>query len=381
VEFIPARLVKHVHIEKAYECRSCKVYSDKAFIKSGTTPKPAIQNSLAGPSVLAWLFHQKIEMSLPFHRQESEWARYGLNVSRRTLSNWFIRSAQDWLTPIYDRMKSYLLKEDILHADETVYQILRRSDGKPATSDSRIWLFRNSQHSETPIILYHSSLTRKGEVASNFLHGFKGYLHCDGYTGYNKVPDVILSACWAHVRRKFIEAGDEYGKSAIGVKYCTDLFMMERKIMALPEHLRLAQRQIHVKPLVERFWKWLDSFKAMKGNLSKAINYALKLKESLMRFLEDGRLVISNNIAEQAIRPLTVGRKNWNFSTSEEGAGSLAIAYSIIQTAKANGLDPYNYLKNLFEKLPNLPFHSQPELLDEFLPWSSKMKLTAEQNK
>lgn len=374
VEFIPATLVKHVHYEQSYECKHCKVHAPKASIKTGTAPKPAIQNSLASPSILAWLFHQKIEMSLPFHRQEKEWDRYGLSTSRRTLANWFIKAAQDWLHPLCERMRQHLANEEVVHADETVYQILNRSDKRPATSESRIWLFRNSQYADHPIVLYHSSLTRQRQVALDFLKGFSGFLHCDGYSAYQNIPGIVVSACWAHLRRKFIEAGDEYGHSAKGVDYCNQLFALERELKQLPNAERLDIRRKKAKPIVESFWRWVDSFHAMKGNLSKAIQYALKLKEPLERFLTDGRLVISNNLAEQAIRPITVGRKNWNFSTSEAGADANCYAYSIIQTAIANGLDAYAYLKYLFEHLPNLPDVTAPGVLDDFLPWSSKVK-------
>ena len=301
VEFIPVHLIKDVHQEQAYECRKCKVTAEKAVIKHACAPKPAIRNSLASPSILAWLCHQKIEMSLLFNRQEAEWSLYGLSVSRRTLANWFSLSVLDWLKPVYKQMQDALLSEEVLHADETSYQILNRSDAKVATSESRIWLFRNSQYASHPIILYHSTLTRSRSVASQFLSDFKGYLHCVGYAGYQKLSDILLVTCWAHLRRKFFEAGDAYGQSAIGLNYCNQLFALERDLKDLPACERLRQRQEKVKPVAEAFWHWLDSLQVMKGLLGKAVQYALNLKTSLMRFLSDGCLVMSNNLAEQAI--------------------------------------------------------------------------------
>jgi len=381
VEFIPAKLVKHKYLEQAYECRSCKTQADKAQIKTEKAPKPVIARSLASPSLLAQLAHQKFELSLPFYRQEKEWQRWGLSVSRRTLANWLIRGAQDWLKPIYQLLHKHLKDQEVIHADETVYQILRRSDGKPATSQSRIWLFTTAEYSDKPIVLYHSSLSRGYAVAKNFLDGFSGYLHCDGYQVYQNLPDVMVVACWAHLRRKFWEAATGVGQAATGVAFCNELFLAERALKELKPQERQTQRRKIVAPLVEKFWSWLDSLETMKGNLQKAVNYANNLREHLNRFLEDGRLVLSNNFAERMIRPTTVGRKNWNFSVSEEGGESNAIVYSIIQTAKANGLDTIAYLHYLFEQLPNLPFRENPELLEDYLPWGSKTKLALSVNK
>ncbi|WP_267491438.1 IS66 family transposase [Enterococcus sp. CWB-B31] len=211
LEFIPTHLILHKHYEHAYECLNCKKQGQNQ-IRRQKAPVPALQKSLAGPSVLAWNLYQKLEMGLPYHRQEKEWQRYGLAISRRTLSNWSIRICEEWLSLIYEAMRQTLVTEQVLSADETVYQILHREDGKPSTSDARIWVFRTSEKAVHPIILYHSSETRKYEVVESFLKGFKGFLHCDGYSAYKKLPEVQLQLCWAHVRRKFFETNDLYAK-------------------------------------------------------------------------------------------------------------------------------------------------------------------------
>ena len=376
LNYVPAHLEKNEYYEEAYECRECKKNGQNNIHRS-EAPKPALPKSLAGPSCLANTIYQKLEMSLPFYRQEKEWLRHGLAVSRRTLANWHNKSLLEWGVPLYEAMKKELLQQEVLSADETVYQILYREDGKPATSDSRIWLFRTAETAPVPIVLYHSSETRSFAVAESFLRGFKGFLHCDGYQVYQKLPDVLLQTCWAHVRRKFIETNDPYGQGAVGVRYCDELFRLERiwKKEGLSGKELLVKRQTDAATLVQHFWDWMEGLVVMKGPLRKAINYTLKLKTSLGAFLENSQLVISNNLAERSIRPVTVGRKNWNFSTSPEGAKANAIGYSLIQTAKENGLEPFRYLTWLFTELPQQEIFQHPERIKDYLPWSAQAKL------
>lgn len=382
LNFIPAHLEKHVHYEEAYECLDCKKNGQNTIHRS-IAPQSALQKSLAGPSCLAHAIYQKLEMGLPFYRQEKEWLRYGLSVSRRTLTNWHNKATTEWLTPLYEAMKEELLQQKVLSADETVYQILNREDGKPATSDARIWLFRTSDKAEIPIILYHSSETRRFEVAENFLRGFEGTLHCDGYQVYQKLSDVKLQTCWAHVRRKFIETNDPYGQGAIGVAYCDKLFKLERewKRHNLSGEELTEKRQTEATPLLDQFWSWIASLQLMKGPLKKAVDYTLKLKDSLSAFLENSELVISNNLAERSIRPITVGRKNWYFSASVEGARANAVGYSIIQTAKENGLEPFKYLTWLFEELPQLDIFQYPERIKAYMPWSPLAQSTCQRKR
>lgn len=372
VQFIPASLRKKVYIEHSYECQRCKKV-DQPVIKRASSPKAPLQRSFAGPSVLAWLFHQKFELSLPLYRQEKEWALYGIELSRKTLANWIIRCSQDWLEPLYDRLKHQLNQEEAVHADETPYQVLHRSDGKPATSEARMWLFQTIEGSAKPVILYHASLNRARTNIEEVLAHYKGYLHCDGYSAYQNIPKLSVVACWAHVRRKFFEASDSKGQAAIGVMFCDKLFTLEKKFSSLPPEDRHAQRQLHSLPIVMEFWEWLETLPVLaKSKLGIAVAYAIRLKSELMRFLEDGRLALSNNLAERSIRPLTIGRKNFLFSTSFNGAKANAVAYSIIETAKANGLNAFKYLTKLFEDLPNLDVVRSPECLETYLPWSAE---------
>ncbi|QCI86294.1 IS66 family transposase [Vagococcus zengguangii] len=375
VIFIPARLEKNRYIEHSYDCQACRK-QDISSIKRAQAPKAPLQNSLASPSVIAWVMHQKYNLSLPLYRQEKEWQNYGLLVSRKTLANWLIRASEEWLQPIYERLRQYLIKEPVIHADETPYQILNRSDGKPSTSQARIWLFQAVQESQYPITYYHSSLTRSRENIIEVLsEEFEGYCHCDGYVAYQNIPGLTVVGCWAHMRRKFVDASGDKGQAAIGVAYCNQLFALERRFENLSTAERKWQRQIQLKPILKEFWEWLEQLPVLaKSKLGQAVAYGRHLKEELMRVLEDGRLALSNNLAERKIRPLTIGRKNFLFSKSELGATTNAIVYSIMETAKANGLNPYSYLCRLLTDLPNLPFRQQPELIETYMPWAQEIQ-------
>ncbi|WP_288394919.1 IS66 family transposase [uncultured Vagococcus sp.] len=372
VIFVPAKMYKKVYYQHAYECPTCKK-DGVDTIKKARVPKQPITHSLASPSVLAQLIHQKIEMSLPFYRQEKEWENYGLRVSRRTQSNWFITSCEKWLAPIWNELKNQLIKEKFIHADETHYHVLSSKKQK-----SYFWLFRTIEQTKYPIVLYHHELTRKSSVAQQFLNGFSGYLHCDGYSAYKSVDNAILVNCWAHVRRKFFEAKDSSSKNtpaSQGVAYCDKLFQIEKEIKALTDDEKYQSRTEKSQPILDEFWQWIESFITLPGSkLGKAVNYALNLKEGLMTFMKDGSCALSNNLAERSIRPTTIGRKNWLFSASERGATANGIAYSIVETAKANGLVPTKYLEYLFERLPNVEDISNPETIQSYLPWTIQVQ-------
>ena len=371
--FIPAKLYKKVYVCHSYECNCHDPSYEAKQIKSGIVPKGPIQNSLASASVLAFLMHQKYVLSLPLYRQEAEWKRYGLKVPRRTLANWVITPTQDWLYPIYQCIHRYLLLNEVIHGDETPYQILNRSDGKAATSDSRMWIFRTTHQAKRPIVMYHADLTRKQTVAQGILKGFKGYIQSDGYQAYKNIDNCVDVGCWAHVRRKFFEV-PKGGQASVGVSHCDEMFKVERGLKDLPPEQRHQKRQTLLKPLIEKFYEWLGNLRPMKGKFGEAIIYALNQKASLMRILLDGRLQLSNNLAEQKMRNIAIGRKNYLFSASEAGAQANAIVYTIVETAKENGIDPFNYLNFLFEKLPNINFSRNPKLLEDFLPWTDNIK-------
>lgn len=233
------------------------------------------------------------------------------------------------------------MQNEVLHADETPYQILNRPDRKPTNSQVRFLLFRTIKHAEHPVTYYHADLTRERAVTTTILEGFKGYLHCNGYSGYKNIPSIDLVGCGAHVRRKFFEIPGNNGKAKKAMEYCDKIFSFEKTI---------------------------------KGKLQTAVIYALSQKVELLCFLKDGNLKSSNNLAEQGIRPITIGRKNYLFSTIMKGATTNAMAYTIIETAKANRLNPSKYLNYIFEKLPNTDFITNSDVLVDFLLWSKTVQ-------
>ncbi|WP_019157281.1 IS66 family transposase [Robertmurraya massiliosenegalensis] len=369
-EFIPAKMKKVQYYEHAYECKSCKSdTSKKAQIKRGKAPQPPIQRSIASPSVLAKLIYDKFTLYLPLYRQVKEWERYGLNTNDKNLSNWVIRAAHDWLLPVYERMKHLMMAKSVLHVDETYAQIINRSDGKTGQANAYNWVFRSVQSQGPIITLFQSSLSRGRTVLEDFIDGFSGTIICDGYSAYDKLEGVTFANCFAHVRRYWLKADSKNGQ--IGVNYCDELYRLERKFKHLSPSKRRKKRQKYSKPIVDKFLEWVETSPFYgKNALAKAAEYTLNRANGLKAFLNDGRIEIDNNPAENAIRPSVVGRKNWIHSVSEAGAKANAICLSIAETAKANGVDFYRYLLKLLTELPNLDIYQSPEILNLYMPWS-----------
>lgn len=375
-KFIPAKMVRIQHIEHAYECKACKKdATQKAQIKRGKAPQAVIQRSIAGPTVLAKLIYDKFIQYLPLYRQVKEWERYGLLTNDKNLSNWVIRVAEGWLLPIYEKMKQLLMAKSILHVDETYAQIIYRSDGKKGDANAYNWVYKSVPYQGPLIILFQSALSRGRAVLEDFTKGFKGTMICDGYSVYGKLEGVKFANCWAHVRRYWLKADSKNGR--IGAEYCNRLYRLERQFKHLSPSKRRKARQKYSKPIVEEFLNWIDQSPFYgKNALAKAAEYTLNRKEGLKAFLFDGRIEIDNNPAENAIRPNVIGRKNWLFSVSEAGAEANAICLSLAETAKANGIDFYQYLVKLLTELPNLSVHQYPEILNDYMPWSENIQAT-----
>lgn len=376
LEIIPAQIRMLRYIRYNYVCKECEKETGEANIVKSPVPAPVMKRSLASPSSVAHVMYQKYVNGMPLYRQEKDWANQGVTLSRATLANWIIRPSHDWLEPLYNVMKKQLMTEQVIHADETVVQVLKE-DGKKPSSESRMWVY-SSGRSKTPVVLFEYQPTRSGQHAKRFLEGFSGYLQTDGYSGYSAVPDVIHCGCWAHLRRKFEEAlpkgsNLEGSKAAIGLNYCNQLFALEKEWSDLSDKERYLKRLERAKPILDVYWAWVSSLNVLQGsNLGKAVTYACNQKEALNAFLLDGRTEISNNRAENAIRPFVTGRKNWLFSDTKRGAIASATVYSIIETAKLNALNPYMYMVHLLTQLPNLK-DLTPETLKPFLPWEDKL--------
>lgn len=376
IKYIPAEISVVNIYQETYECRTCKK-EGRPGIFNPYTPEPVLQHSYATASSVAWTMYQKFVQSVPLYRQEKDWKQMGFPLSRGTLSNWIIKTSEEWLVPVVEKLREELLKDKYLHADETPVQVLNE-ENKKNTTKSYMWVYSTSVNADKGIRIFKYAPGRSGDNAKEFLNGFNGYLHTDGFSGYGKVKDIRHCLCWAHVRRYFTDALPKDMKSpeatlpATGIAYCNQLFDWERKFKDLSPEDRKKQRLEKEKPVLEDFWLWakITNEKVLpKSNIGKALQYALNHKDKLEIYLEDGNCVISNNIAENSIRPFTVGRKNWTFCGSPEGANASACVYSLVETAKANGLNPYKYLEYLLSRLPGSNIKTNPKVLDLMMPW------------
>ena len=381
LKVIPAQVSVVKHVRYVYACRRCEREDIKTPIITALMPAAVLPGSLVSPSAMAYIMTQKYVEGMPLYRQEQHLARLGVELSRQTLANWMIQGADRWLSLLHARMHKHLLAQDILHADETTLQVLKEP-GRSAQSTSYLWLYRTGR-AGPPIILYDYQTTRASKHPRRFLSGFKGYLHVDGYAGYNDLPEVVLVGCWSHARRKFDEAlkalPSAQCKSPVaakeGLEFCNRLFAIERDLREATPEERHAGRQELSRPVVEAFAAWLkyQSPRVLpKSAFGQAIKYCCNQRDRLTAFLEDGRLELDNNRSERSIKPFVIGRKNWLFANTARGASASATIYSIVETAKENGLNPFSYLQYLFERLPNLDIQDE-QALDELLPWSKTL--------
>jgi len=369
---VPAQVKVTEHVRQIYSCRSCEKTAASVPVIKAHMPEPVIKGSPASPSAVAHIMTQKHTMYTPLYRQEQEFDRQGIALSRQTMANWMVKASNDWLEPIYARLQKELLTNGALHADETTVQVLREPNRK-ASSESYMWLYRTSGDTLKPVALYDYQQTRSSSNPKRFLDGWGGYLHTDGYSGYHSLPGVIPVGCWAHMRRKFDEAlkgmapeEREKSNAQIGLDFCNRLFTLERDFEKLDPNARLKTRLELSKPVADEFFAWIGGLNALpKSLLGKAAHYASDQRQYLMNVYLDGRLELSNNRAERSIKPFVMGRKNWLFCNTPKGARASSVIYSIIETAKENGLKPFEYLKFLFESVPN----STTAQLDFFLPW------------
>jgi len=381
LKIIPAKAVIVRHVRHVYACRNCEETSDHVPIVKAVMPEPVIKGGFASPETIAHIASQKFMMASPLYRQEQEWKQNGIQLSRQTMSNWLIKACEDWLEPIYAEMKFRLCGHNVLHGDETVLQVLKEP-GKTAQSKSYMWLFRTSGEVKHQIVLYDYQPDRKHTHPEEFLKGFSGYLHADGYDGYHKLPEnITVVGCWAHLRRKLFDALKTLPKdkqpdsnAAKGVAYCDRLFHFEKQFALLTPEKRLKERERLSKPLMDEFFNWMEHLNALPNTLlGKAAHYAQSQRKYLERYVLDGRLEISNNRAERSIKPFVIGRKNWLFSNTPNGARASAVYYSLVVTARENGLNPFEYLAWIFTNAPNLGKPGYVSTIEDFLPGSAAL--------
>ena len=379
--YIPARGKIIEYYSLNYKCPRCIEEYEVPAITKGKDSHPHKLHGMASPGTLAWVMDQKYEKHIPLYRQESIFKeQLGVEIGRATLANWIISNSLDFFSPLYRYFQRQLLKRKFLMADETPVQVLKEQDRKPQTK-SYMWLFRTGEYNGPPIILYHYAQTRTGDTAANFLEDYDGYLMCDGYSGYNKVPKAKRTSCWAHVRRYLIDAipkgkENDYTVPAVqGLLYVNKLFAIEKDIHARhkdPGSIKELRIQKE-KDILDGFFTWLDRQHPVKSSrLDKAVTYIRNRKPYLTTYLEDGNCSFSNNASEREIKPFVIGRKNWLFCDTPSGAVASELIYSIIETARANGVNSYHYLHYLLDICPN--DQMSDEDLERISPWHEAVK-------
>ncbi|MBU1161502.1 MAG: IS66 family transposase [Proteobacteria bacterium] len=369
LDYVPAKIRVIRHIRYKYVCKSCEgVDSDGPTVKIAPPPVQLIPKSIASEGLIAHLVVSKFADGLPLYRQQKIFSRLGIDLSRATMANWVVKASRH-CQPLMDLLQKEIRSGPLINVDETPYQVLNEP-GRHNTSKSYMWVFKGGQEN-SPALLYQYHRTRSGEAALNFLGNYQGYVQSDAFSGYECLSEkkgITHMGCWAHARRNFvnvIKAKKKNRSKQIQPKSLADealefigrLYQIENEAnIKNLEPIQIYQlRQKKAKPVLEAFKTWLSSKQQItppKGLLGKAINYTLNHWEKLIVYIEDGRLSPDNNAAENAIRPFVVGRKNWLFAGHPNGAEAGATFYSLVETAKANGLEPYNYLRYIFEKLP-----------------------------
>jgi transposase len=371
LDIIPAKIQVLVHVRKKYACKHCE-----QGVKTAAMPAQPIAKSNASPGTLAHIVTAKYVDGVPLHRQEAGLNRSGVEIPRNTLANWMMKSGE-LIQPLINLLEDRLLSYPVMHCDETTVQVLKEPE-KHAAQKSYMWVRAGGPLTQ-PIRLFHYADSRRADVASTLFAGYQGYLQTDDYAGYNAVGiqhGIIHLGCWAHARRKFVDAQKvaanktkKAGKADIAINLIGKLYAIEKRIKAFSAEEKQTIRQQEAISILDTLRQWLDKTlhtTLPKGVLGKALSYLDKNWAKLTVYTQDGRLSIDNNPAENAIRPFVIGRKNWLFSASVRGAKSSANLYSLIETAKANGHEPYAYLRHVFKEIPKVTTVDDVEVL---LPW------------
>lgn len=372
LDIVPAKIQVLTHVRLKYACPCCEQY-----VITAQKPAQPIEKSIASPGLLSFIATQKYVDAQPLYRQVEGFKRIGIELDRATLADW-MKKCGALLQPLINLLHERMLQQTILHMDETRVQVLNEPD-RAAEAQSYMWVLRSTQ-SSCSAVLFNYEPTRSGSVPSVLLQDFNGALMVDGYAGYNAVCTtnrITRLGCWAHVRRKFIEAQKiqpkgKTGKADQGLAFIQALYRLERDINEKTAEEKTRARQQQAQPILDKIRQWLEkSLPHMPPQtpIGKALQYLHQQWPHLIHYVNDGAYPIDNNPAENAIRPFVIGRKNWLFSTSQKGATSSANLYSLIETAKANDLEPSAYLRKVFTELPNAKTLEDVEAL---LPWCCK---------
>lgn len=375
LDVIPAVIRVIKHIRPKYACKQCEgLDTDGPVVKIAPPPKQIIPKSIATAGLLAYILIAKFCDALPFYRQESQFARIGAEISRANMCNWAMKVAiacQPLLSVLHQEIRS----GPMINIDETTVQVLQEPD-RAASTKSYMWVCRGGTP-DRPGLVYHYASSRSAEVAKVLLEGYSGVVQTDGYAGYgflDHIAGVRHAGCLAHARRKFTDAQKARGKKSkpgsvdVALAYIRKIYAVESeaKKMQLSGDQLLCLRQEKAKAIFDDFFKWLSKKSLQvvpKSLLGKAINYTLNQWNHLLVYLDHPDVTPDNNMAENAIRPFVIGRKNWLFAGTPDGAKASADIYSLIETAKANNLEPYKYLRYLLEKIPFVECEEDLKLL------------------
>lgn len=376
--FVPAKAEVEEHHIGVYASKT-----DEHMVKADH-PKALLHGSLVSPSLAAAIINGKYVNAVPLYRLEQEFQRYGLQITRQNMANWCIRLAEEYLSVLYDHLHKELYSYHVIQADET--PVLVNHDGRKAGSKSWMWVYRSGHlYQDRQIVLYEYQQTRNASHPREFLKGYDGICVTDGYQVYHtlekELEELTIAGCWVHCRRRFDEAlkliPKSYQKESnafLLMKQIQAIYREEGKLTDFTSDERLKQRQVVIKPLVDAFFAYLKTVNvSKKDKFGDAVGYALNQEKYLRVFLTDGDVPIDNNASERAIRGFCIGKKNWQMIDTINGARTSAIIYSIVETAKANNLRPFNYVQHLLEEIPKHMDDRDCSFLEELLPWSEKL--------
>ena len=362
----------------SYASRDDEASGEKVNIIKAPLPPQVIKGAMCTAETVAYIMVLKCVMGVPLYRQWQDWKRKGIPLTRQTMANWVIRCSEDYFEPIYNELHRRFLLHKYAHSDDTTIQVLREPD-RSAQSQSRMWLYRTGVEAKNPIVLYDYQQDKRQERPKEFLKGFCGHLTTDGSASYNGLPpNIILTGCFSHVRSKFddalkcLKSDERRGSLAmVGKKYCNEIFDIERDIKEKTFDERLAIRQEKSAPVLDEFHAWLkkvEPYVAPKSKLGKSVGYALNQWVKLLRYLDDGRIECSNNLAERSIKPFVINRKNFLFAASVAGARATAVVHSLTETAKESGLDPFKYITYILSTAAAGNIRKDAGLLEKLLP-------------
>lgn len=389
LEIVPAKIYVTQHVQFKYACRGCEDH-----IKTASKPPQPIAKALVSASLLAYIIVSKYVDALPLYRQEKIFERLQVFLSRTSMARWVVQ-ASELIEPLIQMIFGQLLSGPLVQSDESNFQVLKEP-GRAAQSQSHLWVMRGGPP-EQPVACYHYDPGRGHEVLEDLLDGYQGYLQCDGWSAYNafetRQKGVQLVGCMAHARRYFYEcikakkeskttqAIMHSSKADQAIRKIKELYVIEKHCKTMTDQQRHTYRQEHSVPKLDALRQWVEQTLPgvpPKCLLGKALHYMNNQWHKLIRYTEQGYIPIDNNADERQVKQYVIGRKNWLFADTQKGAHASAKLYTLLQTAKANGLEPFQYLVHVFTELPKIA--NNPEQIKSLLPWNISSKLLSKKS-